>query len=121
MLTKEHKLHWDVAKWRFAWESREQHPSCAWCVPQQTPALLAVWSIVTMGGAGTIWPVLLPSLAEGGLGVMAGAAGRPRAAALHALAGSARELAWKSHQCLYAGKGVNHNKGENWVMVLCKS
>lgn len=61
MLTKEHKLHWDVAKRRFAWESREQHPSRAWCVPQQTPALLAVWSIATMGDAGTIWPVLLPS------------------------------------------------------------
>lgn len=69
------------------------------------------------GDVGTIWPVLLPFLAGGGLGAVAGTAGGPRDAALRALAGSARELGWKRHECLDAGNGANHKKDENRVVV----
>lgn len=61
-------------------ESRERDPPHRRCVPQQIPAFPVAWSVAVLaeGGrnAGTIWSVLLPSLAGGGLGEVAGAAGR---------------------------------------------
>lgn len=85
---------------RDAWESGEQYPAHPQCAPQQIPASLAARSIAALGGdAGTVWSVLLLSLAGGGLGVVAGAAGRPQVA-LPVLAGSAGKLSWKSRECV---------------------
>lgn len=122
MLTKEHKLRWDAAKRRSAWESREQHRPRPQCVSQHIPSLIVAWSVAAQEGMQApsdqcccppwqdkVWKQWLGLLAE-----------HERLLCMPWLAQYVR-AGLENHRYLNAGKGMNCNKDENQVVALCGS